>query len=115
MRAGSAFTEVSRRHGDFAIVAAAAQVALDGDGRCVRASFGVGGGGSTPRAFPDIARRLVGTRMDDRAINGAAHDAAAGVDFSGDLHASADYRRHLAAVLAARALRAAHERAVSTR
>ena len=113
MRAGSAFTEVSRRHGDFAIVAAAAQVALDGDGRCVRASFGVGGGGSTPRAFPDIARLLVGTRMDDGAINGAAHDAAAGVDFSGDLHASADYRRHLAAVLAARALRAAHEQAKS--
>jgi CO/xanthine dehydrogenase FAD-binding subunit len=111
MRAGSAFTEVSRRHGDFAIVAAAAQVALDGDGRCVRASFGVGGGGSTPRAFPAIARRLVGTRMEEGEVKGVAHDAAAEVDFSGDLHASADYRRHLADVLVARALRAAHEQA----
>ena len=115
MRAGSAFTEVSRRHGDFAIVAAAAQVALDGEGRCVRASFGVGGGGSTAHAFPDIARRLVGTRLEEVAVKSAAHDAAAGVDFSGDLHASADYRRHLAAVLAARALRAAQERARSAR
>ena len=111
MRAGSAFTEVSRRHGDFAIVAAAAQVALDGDGRCVRASFGVGGGGSTPRAFPELAARLVGSQLEEGAVRAAAHDAAAEVDFSGDLHASADYRRHLADVLVARALRAAHEQA----
>ena len=114
-RTGSAFIEVSRRHGDFAIVAAAAQVALDGDGRCVRASFGIGGGGSTPRAFPELAARLAGTRLEEGAVTGAAHDAAAAVDFSSDLHATADYRRHLAAVLAARALRAAHERAGSAR
>jgi CO/xanthine dehydrogenase FAD-binding subunit len=112
-RTGSAFTEVSRRHGDFAIVAAAAQVALDGDGRCVRASFGIGGGGSTPRAFPELVARLIGSRLEATAVTDAAHDAAAGVDFSSDLHARADYRRHLAAVLAARALRAAHEQAKS--
>src|SRR5260370_20398923 len=46
---GSAFTEISVRHGDFAMVSAAAQVAVDGDGRCVRAAFGVGGAGGTPR------------------------------------------------------------------
>ena len=113
--AGSAFLEVSRRHGDFAIVAAAAQLALDGDGRCTRVSFGIGGGGSTPRAFPELAAHLVGTRLEAAAVTGAARDAAAGVDFSSDLHAGADYRRHLAAVLAARALRAAQERARSAR
>ena len=112
-RTGSAFIEVSRRHGDFAIVAAAAQVALDGDGRCARASFGLGGGGSTPRAFPDLAKRLVGTRLEEGAVKSAAIESAAGVDFYGDLHASAAYRRHLAVVLASRALRAAHERARS--
>jgi len=112
-RTGSAFIEVSRRHGDFAIAAAAAQIALDGDGRCVRASFGIGGGGSTPSAFPELAARLVGTRLEEGAVTGAARDAAARVDFSSDLHARADYRRHLAAVLAARALRAAHEHAKS--
>ena len=114
-RTGSAFVEVSRRHGDFAIAAACAQVALDGDGRCTRASFGIGGGGSTPRAFPDVALRLAGTRLEEEAVMAAASDAAAGVDFSSDLHAGADYRRHLAAVLAARALRAAHERARSAK
>ncbi|MCC7487708.1 MAG: FAD binding domain-containing protein [Burkholderiales bacterium] len=110
-RIGCSFTEVSRRHGDFAMVAAAAQVALDADGRCVRASFGLGGGGSVPGAFPEIAVRLRGTRLEEDAIGDAAHAAASEVDFSRDVHASAAYRRHLGAVLAARALRAARDRA----
>src|SRR6185436_9106467 len=110
-RTGSAFSEISRRHGDFAIVAAAAQVALDANGRCARASFGLGGGGTAPRAFPDIAGRLAGTRLEEDTVKEAARAAAAEVDFYGDLHASAEYRRHLAEVLAARVLREAFERA----
>ena len=112
-RAGSSFTEVSRRHGDFAMVAAAAQVALDGEGRCTRASFGVGGGGSAPRVFPEIAALLAGTRLEEAAVKEATRAAAKEVDFYGDLHASAEYRRHLAEVLAARALRAACDQAKS--
>ncbi len=113
--AGSAFTEVSRRHGDFAIVAAAAQIAVDEDGRCIRASFGLGGGGMMPLAFPKIAARLLGTRLEDAIVTSAAHDAAAELDPGSDLHASADYRKHLARVLAARVLRAAHEQARNKR
>src|SRR5688572_27977078 len=113
-RTGCAFTEVSRRHGDFAIVAAAAQLELDGAGACSRVSFGLAGGASAPLAFPEIAPRLIGTRMDDAAVQGAAHEAAAQLDPGGDLHASAAYRRHLAAVLAARTLRSAYDRARST-
>jgi len=112
-RAGSAFTEVSRRHGDFAIIAAAAQIALDDGGKCTRASFGLGGGGSTPLAFPKLAARLIGTRLDAEAVQSVAHDAAAELDPGGDLHASAGYRKHLAAVLAARVLRSAYEQAGS--
>ncbi len=110
-RTGSAFTETSRRHGDFAIVAAAAQVAVDAEGRCVRATFGIGGGSSTPLVFPKIAARLAGTHLDEQTIVDAAHAAAAEVEFSTDLHAGADYRRHLAETLAARALRDARTRA----
>ncbi len=112
-RTGSAFTETSRRHGDFAIIAAAAQVALDADGRCISASFGLGGGTSTPLAFPQIAQRLVGTRLDDETVKSAAHAAAAESEFSGDIHAGADYRQHLAISLAARALREARDAAQS--
>jgi len=112
-RTGSAFTEISVRHGDFAMVSAAAQVAIDGDGRCVRAAFGVGGAGGTPLAFPKIAARLVGTRLDDAAVSDAARAAAHETDPGSDLHASAAYRRHLAGVLAARALGEAREKARS--
>jgi aerobic carbon-monoxide dehydrogenase medium subunit len=112
-RTGSAFTEISVRHGDFAMVSAAAQVAIDGDGRCVRAAFGVGGVGGTPLAFPTIAASLVGTRLDDAAVSEAAHAAASETDPGSDLHASAAYRLHLARVLAARALREAREKARS--
>ncbi|HYQ94396.1 MAG TPA: xanthine dehydrogenase family protein subunit M, partial [Burkholderiales bacterium] len=95
------------------MVAAAAQIAVDGDGRCVRAAFGLGGVGGTPLAFPGIAARLVGTRLDDAVVKDAANAAAAESEPGSDLHASAEYRRHLAGVLAARALQEARERARS--
>jgi len=110
-RTGSSFIEVSRRHGDFAIVAAAAQIAVDGEGRCIRASFGLGGGGQTPLAFPGLATHLLGTRFDAAVVQSVAQDAALELDPGNDLHASAGYRKRLAAVLAARALRAAFDQA----
>jgi CO/xanthine dehydrogenase FAD-binding subunit len=109
-RVGSAFTEIAIRHGDFAMVAAAAQVALGPDGRCARAAFGLGGVAGTPLAFPKIAARLVGTKLDGKAIDDAAADAAKETDPGGDLHATKEYRRHLARVLAARALREARDK-----
>jgi CO/xanthine dehydrogenase FAD-binding subunit len=110
-KTGSAFTEISRRHGDFAIVAAAAQVAVDDDGRCTRVAFGVGGAAPTPAAFPELAQRLVGTRLDKETLCEIVHDAAAMLDPGDDVHASADYRRHLAAVLATRVLQSAYDNA----
>jgi CO/xanthine dehydrogenase FAD-binding subunit len=112
-RAGSAFTEIAIRHGDFAMVAAAAQVALDAEGRCTRAALGLGGVAGTPLAFPEIAARLVGTKLEDNAIEDVASAAAKETDPGADLHASKEYRRHLAGVLAARALRQAREKARS--
>ena len=110
-RTGSAFTELCIRHGDFAVVAAAAQVALDDSGRCVRAAFGLAAVGQTPLAFPNLAAGLVGNSLTEDLIRAAANDAADACEPGSDLHASAEYRRHLAAVLAARALHAAHEKA----
>ena len=111
-RVGSAFTEIAIRHGDFAMVAAAAQVALDAQGRCTRAAFGLGGAAGTPLAFPKIAARLVGTKLDDRVIDDAAAEAAKETDPGEDLHASKAYRRHLARVLTGRALREARGKAM---
>jgi carbon-monoxide dehydrogenase medium subunit/2-furoyl-CoA dehydrogenase FAD binding subunit len=97
------------------MVAAAAQVAFDADGLCTRATFGLGGAGGTPLAFPDIATRLVGSRLEDEAIERAAADAAKKADPGSDLHATKEYRRHLARVLAGRALREAREKAMAVR
>ena len=111
-RIGCAFDEVSLRQGDFAIVAAAAQVAIDADGKCLRAALGTASA-PVPQAHPDIAARLLGTTLDDATIAGAAADVARAVEPDADLHGSAEYRRHLAGVLVGRVLAAARDEARS--
>jgi len=112
---GCAFDEVSVRHGDFALVSACAQLVLDADGRCLRAQLGIGGAAPVPLALPKIGAQLVGNRLDEQAIAAAADAAVDLTDPEGDLHASAEYRRHLARVLVQRVLRAAQEDAMSNR
>ncbi len=114
-RIGTSFEEVAIRHGDFAIVAVAAQVALNGGGKCVRAALGVGGAAPSPAAFADLAGRLIGTGLEASVINDVATLAASGLDPMADLHASADYRRHLAHTLIARTLAAARDEAMGIR
>jgi len=113
-RTGASFLEVSIRHGDFALVAAAAQVALDAQARCIRASFGLAGIGATAIAFPGLAGRLVGTKLEDDAIHEVARTAASEISPGSDMHASSEYRRHLARVLVTRILRAARDKAVAS-
>jgi CO/xanthine dehydrogenase FAD-binding subunit len=111
-RLGAAFEELAIRHGDFAIVAVGAQVTLNAEGVCTRATIGVGGANPTPVAYPNVAARLVGTTLDDAVIADAAAAIAQQIEPSSDLHASAEYRRHLAQVLVARTLRAARDEAL---
>ncbi len=108
-RLGCAFVEIAARHGDFAMASGAAQIALDAKGRCTRAALGLGGVGMTPLAFPALTARLAGRRPSASDLDDLAREAAAQTEPNDDLHASAEYRRHLARVLAARALRAALE------
>jgi CO/xanthine dehydrogenase FAD-binding subunit len=110
-RVGCAFEEVSLRHGDFALVSAAAQVALDADNRCVRAAIGTASA-PLPQAHPGIAGQMAGRALDDKAIEDIAAEVARAVQPDPDLHASAQYRRHLAGVLTRRALVAARDEAM---
>jgi CO/xanthine dehydrogenase FAD-binding subunit len=101
--AGFALEEFSRRRGDFAIVAIAAMVVRDG-ARCTQARLATAGAGPVPvrlRAAEEILER---DGLGDAAIAAAARRAAELVAPDSDLHASADYRRHLTAVLTRRAL-----------
>src|SRR5256714_4344711 len=59
-RTGSAFLEVSRRHGDFALVGVAATVTLDEAGVCTAAAIALTGVGPVPLLARDAARALVG-------------------------------------------------------
>jgi carbon-monoxide dehydrogenase medium subunit/2-furoyl-CoA dehydrogenase FAD binding subunit len=100
----SAFDETAIRHGDFAMASAACQVQLDAEGVVSRASMGVGGVSGAPLAFPVFAQQLVGQRMTPALAQELAHAAAQQCDPGSDMHASADFRRHLAATLLARVL-----------
>jgi carbon-monoxide dehydrogenase medium subunit len=99
----AALEEFARRHGDFAIVAAA--VAVEGaDGSCDRASVVIGGVDEVPVRIEAAERVLAGSDLSAEAIEEAAQTAAKEVDPSGDVHGSAEYRRKLTAVLVRRAL-----------
>lgn len=111
---GCAFEEIAIRHGDFAMASAAAQLQLDAKGVCVRASFGAGGIDGVPLAFPNLAQRLVGHRLDDALVQSVAAAASMACEPGNDEHASAEYRRHLTAVLVARVLRQAAEEAAQS-
>jgi carbon-monoxide dehydrogenase medium subunit len=103
----SAFIEVARRHGDYAMAGVAVELALDDRRRCRScriALFSVGDTAVLAEAAMDV---LSGTELTDGAIRGAAETAVRDLDPPADLHASAEYRRHLARVLVGRALRRA--------
>ena len=112
-RTGSAFLEVSRRHGDFALVGVAATVTLDEAGVCTAAAIALTGVGPTPVLGREAARALVGVRPAPAAFETAGRSVAERVQPDSDLHASSDYRRQLAYVLTRRALALAAERAAT--
>lgn len=106
--AGSAFAEVARRHGDYALVGVAAVVELGEDGRCRKARIALLSVGEGPVLAGRAMAMLVDQPLGDGLIRAAAETAAReDIDPPGDIHASSDYRRHLAAVLTRRALAAA--------
>jgi len=107
---GYAFEEFARRHGDFAIIGVAAMVVRDG-ARCVTARLATAGAGPVPLRLREAEAMLERDGLGEPAIEAAAARAAELVTPDGDVHATAEYRRHLTGVLTARALRRAVERA----
>jgi carbon-monoxide dehydrogenase medium subunit len=89
----------------------AALVELSG-GVCKRVSIAVGGAGATPVRASEAEAALAGRKPDAKAIEAAGAKAASAVaDPLSDTYASGEYRLHLAAVLAKRALTDAVARA----
>jgi len=114
-RIGVGFHEVNARRSDFAFVAAAAQIALDEAGRCVACAVGVGGVVDRPLRLDAAAQALMGTALGDAEIVDAVTAETAPLEAMSDMHASADYRRRVAATLARRALVDARNQAAEQR
>lgn len=110
-RTGAEFLEVSRRHGDFALVSVGVQVTLGGGGAIEDLRLALGGVGPYPFDAAVQAMALIGNKPKDPDIESLGSSIGAALDPPDDLHASAEYRKEVAAVLIARALRTALGRA----
>jgi carbon-monoxide dehydrogenase medium subunit len=110
LRTGWAFLEVARRHGDYAQVGVAARVTLDDAGKCREARLVYLSVGDGPVEACGAAGLLAGGG--EEAIEAAAEKASRDeMEPTGDIHASSDFKRHLARVVTGRALRRAFARA----
>ena len=113
---GAGFVEFARRLGDFAMAGAAATLTIR-DGVCERVRLTIVGMGEGPfraRAGEEaLMSRHLGADECDDAFAEAAEKVRAAVEPADDVHASSSYRRHLAGVLAERALEMARTRASS--
>lgn len=109
-RCGWAFQEISRRRGDYALVGLATKLELDSNGRCSSARMVYLSVGDGPVEVA-AAAGLEGERPGPELFAAVAAAAAAEIEPASDIHATAEYRRQLAAVLARRTLAVAAQRA----
>lgn len=101
---GFGFAEFSRRHGDFALAGGAATVRRGDDGRCAEARVVLFGAGPTPIPVPEVTSVLDGHRLDGQRRQLCREAVSRAATPESDVHASAAYRRALAAEMAVRAL-----------
>lgn len=111
---GTAFSEVARRHGDYALGGVAAVVTVDANQVCTAARLVYLNAGEVPMVANKAAQMLVGEKLSDGLLLETAVIASTEeINPTSDIHANDEYKRHLAKVLTTRALRTAFERAVN--
>jgi carbon-monoxide dehydrogenase medium subunit len=108
---GTAYVKFEHPASHYALTGVAAAVKLDGSGNVESVKVGVTGVGPKAYRATGVEEALAGKGAD--AVAAAAEHAADGIDCNDDIHASADYRAHLARVFTRRALQAAFSRAGS--
>jgi CO/xanthine dehydrogenase FAD-binding subunit len=111
-RSGACFMEVARRRGDFALAGIAAMVTLDEMRRCSEVRLALCGVGETAVDASDAAAGLIGQPCTPEAIEVVTAGVRDAIAPSGNVHASPDYQRHIAGVLAMRAIGTAYRRAI---
>jgi aerobic carbon-monoxide dehydrogenase medium subunit len=103
---GVSFTEVARRHGDFAMVGVAVSLVLSG-GVISEARLAFAGVSDVPVRAAAAEDLLVGEGPSAELFDEAARRATGDIDPPADLHGSSDYRKTVAAAIVRRGLRAA--------
>jgi carbon-monoxide dehydrogenase medium subunit len=98
---------MARRPSDFAIVGMAVCLKLAADQKCEQIGIGVTGVTDKPYRAEAVEARLQGKKQDAKAIQDAAPLVTEGVDLVGNIHASPEFRAHLARVYVARTIQAA--------
>jgi CO/xanthine dehydrogenase FAD-binding subunit len=111
-RTGQAFVEVARRHGDFALAAAATSLTLDQHGACTEVRIALGGASPVPLRATAAEDAIKHQRANLDLFREAGRLASAGTEPTADVHADAEYRREVAGILTYRALKLAFEQAV---
>jgi carbon-monoxide dehydrogenase medium subunit len=107
---GAAMVEVARRHGDYAMCGVVAAVTLDDEGRVGRVRAGYLSAGDSPQPL-DLSAPVAGSSpatADWAAVGSLDREL---VPTEADIHASAEYRSQLVAVLTERAVRTGAQRA----
>lgn len=113
--AGMAFVEVSRRHGDFALAAAAAIVDLDNNGAVRTVQAAISGGEGAPVRVGSAEAALLGEMLRENLIENVARAAIEDMEVEGDTQFPAGYRRLLLTTMLQRALETAAQRAEQRR
>lgn len=104
---GSAYHKMGHPASGYVVVSAGALVSRNSSGRCASARIAIGGLGGGARRAAAVEAALRERPLNAAAISAAAAMAAEGADADDDFYASADYKRHMATVLARRAIESA--------
>jgi carbon-monoxide dehydrogenase medium subunit len=111
-RCGSAYLKMAQQASGFAIVGVAVCLKVGRQSRCENIGIGVTGLSAKPFRAQAVEERLRGNKLTPKLIEASASQIAGGSDPLEDLHASAEYRAHLARVYTSRAIQKAAKSAL---
>lgn len=101
---------IPRSEMDIAVAGAGVRITLDSNGLCTDARVVIGAVATTALLVPEAAQALIGSTLDDVALQAAADAASAASRPISDRRGTAEYRRHVVGVLVKRAAKIAAER-----
>jgi carbon-monoxide dehydrogenase medium subunit len=108
--AGSAYQALSQKASGYSIVGVAAVIIMEGGSAITRAGIALTGVGEMPYRARAVEAALLGNEGTLESIAEAASHATDGITVNGDIHADAEYRTAMAAVITRRAIAAALDR-----